>query len=222
MRDSKVIQAVAAIVTVGAVAAMMVTERGGFAAGVNPAPHRAAGVELAHQALSLMKPGGQITVITRDTTAFQNPASDFLLESFQRELRRAHASISSIERLQVDPLRLIEVPSGDFQRWIHHAAAGDVIVSMMGPPLLTSEQRRQLGEIQPAIVAFCPGNWPDRMDLRPLFAQGLLRAVIVSRGDQRSAAVNSEKFDQNFAVVTSADVDDFMTAAGKPSAAKSP
>ena len=222
MRDSKVIQAVAAIVTVGAVAAMMVTERGGFAAGVNPAPHRAAGAELAHKALSLMKPGGQITVITRDTTAFQNPASDFLLESFQRELRRAHASISSIERLQVDPLRLIEVPSGDFQRWIHHAAAGDVIVSMMGPPLLTSEQRRQLGEIQPAIVAFCPGNWPDRMDLRPLFAQGLLRAVIVSRGDQRSAAVNSEKFDQNFAVVTSADVDDFMTAAGKPSAAKSP
>ena len=222
MLDSKVIQAVAAIVTVGAVAAMMVIESGGFAPGVNPAPHRAAGTELARQALSLMKPGGQITVLTRDTTAFQNPASDFLLESFQRELRRAHIGINDIQKLQVDPLRLIEVPSGDFQRWIHHAAAGDVIVSMMGPPLLTSEQRRQLGEIQPAIVAFCPGSWPDRMDLRPLFAQGLLRAVIMSRRDQRSAAVNSEKFDQNFAVVTAANVDDFMAAAGKSSAAKSP
>lgn len=222
MRDSKVIQAVAAIVTVGAVVAMAVTERGGFGPRINTEPHRAAGAELAHQALSLMKPGGQITVIIRDTTAFQNPASDFLLESFQRELRRAHASISDIERLQVDPLRLIEVPSGDFQKWIHHAAAGDVIVSMMGPPLLTSEQRRQLGEIQPAIIAFCPGNWPDRMDFRPLFAQGLLRAAIVSRCDQHSAAVRPRSFDQNFVVVTSANLDDFMTAAGKLSAAKSP
>jgi hypothetical protein len=143
MRDSKAIQIAAALVTVGAVAAMMMIERGGFAAGVNAAPHRAAGAELARQTLSLMKPGGQIVVITRDTTTFQNPASDFLLEGFQRELRRAHAGIGDIQRLQVDPLRLIEVPSGDFQNWIHHAAAGDVIVSFMGPPLLTSEQRNR-------------------------------------------------------------------------------
>jgi len=53
MRDSKAIQIVAALVTVGAVAAMMITERGGFAAGVNAAPHRAAGAEMARQSLSL-------------------------------------------------------------------------------------------------------------------------------------------------------------------------
>lgn len=222
MRDRKIIQAVAAIITVGAVAAMVITERGGFAAGVNAAPHRAAGAELAHQALALLKPGGQITVITRDTAAFQNPASDFLLEGFQGELRRAHAGISTIEKLQVDPLRLIEVPSGDFQKWIHHAVAGDVIVSFMGPPLLTPEQRHQLGEIQPAIVVFCPGSWTDRVDFRPLFAQGLLRAAIVSRCDQPSAAANPDRFDQNFAVVTKANVDEFLAAVGKPAGSKSP
>ena len=222
MRDSKTIQIIAALVTVGAVAAMVITERGGFAPSLNAAPHRAAGAELARQALSLMKPGGQIMVITRDTMAFQNPASDFLLEGFQRELRRAHAGIGEIQRLQVDPLRLIEVPSGDFQNWIHHAAAGDVIVSFMGPPLLTSEQRRQLGEIQPAIVAFCPGGWPDWVDFRSLFAQGLLRAAIVSRCDQHSTAVNSQKFDQNFTVITAANVDEFMATSGKLSASKSP
>jgi hypothetical protein len=222
MRDSKVIQAIAALVTVGAVAAMVITERGGFAAGVNAAPHRAAGAVLARQALSLLKPGGQIMVITRDTTAFQNPASDFLLEGFQREVRRAHAGIGDIQRLQVDPLRPIEVPSGDFQNWIHHAATGDVIVSFMGPPLLTSEQRRQLGEIHPAIVAFCPGSWLEWVDFRSLFAQGLLRAAIVSRCDQHSAAVNSQKFDQNFAVVTAANVDEFMAADGKLATSKSP
>ncbi len=222
MRNSKAIQVAAALVAVGAVAAMMITERGGFAPGVNAALHRAAGAELARQALSQMKSGGQMMVITRDTTAFQNPASDFLLDGFQRELRRAHASIGDIQRLQVDPLRLLEVPSGDFQNWIHHAAAGDVIVSFMGPPLLSSEQRRQLGEIQPAIVAFCPGGWPDRVDFRTLFAHGLLRAAIVSRCDQRSATVNSKRFDQNYTVVTAANVDDFMAAAGKLSASKSP
>jgi len=178
MRDSKAIQIAAALVTVGAVAAMMMIERGGFAAGVNAAPHRAAGAELARQTLSLMKPGGRIMVITRDTTAFQNPASDFLLEGFQRELRRAHAGIGDIQRLQVDPLRLIEVPSGDFQNWIHHAAAGDVIVSFMGPPLLTSEQRRQLGEIQPAIVAFCPGKQGDHLVFIKIHAGRLRRWIL--------------------------------------------
>jgi hypothetical protein len=222
MRDSKAIQIAAALVTVGAVAAMMITERGGFAAGVNAALHRSAGAELARQAVSLMKTGGQIMVITRDTTAFQNPASDLLLEGFQRELRRAHAGIGDIQRLQVDPLRLIEVPPGDFQNWIHHAAAGDVIVSFMGPPLLTLEQRRQLGAIQPAIVAFCPGGWPDRVDFRPLFAQGLLRAAIVSRCDQRPVKVNSKRFDQNYTIVTAANVDEFMAAVGTSSASKSP
>jgi len=222
MRDRKAIQIVAALVTVGAVAAMVITERGGFAAGVITAPHRAAGAELARQGLSLMKPGGRIMVITRDTTAFQNPASDFLLEGFQRELRRAHAGIGDIQRLQVDPLRLIEVPSGDFQNWIHHAAAGDVIVSFMGPPLLTAEQRRKLGVIQPAIVAFCPGGWPDQVDFRPLFAQGLLRTALVRRRDQPSATVHGQKYDRNFTVVTAANVDDFMAAVGKPSASNSP
>ncbi len=137
MRDSKAIQIVAALVTVGAVAAMVITERGGFAAGVNAAPHRAAGAELARQTLSLLKPGGQITVITRDTTAFQNPASDFLLEGFQRELRRAHASIRDIQKAASGSAPSHRSAVGRFpkldsscggrgrHRFVHGAAAAD-------------------------------------------------------------------------------------------------
>lgn len=226
MRDSKVIQTVAVVVSVSAVAAMVITSRGGFGPGLNSEPHRTVGAELARQALSLLKPGGQIMVLTRDTAAFQNPATDVLLESFQRELRKAHVSISSEQKLEVDPLRRIEVPSGDFQEWIHHASDGDVIVSLMGPPVLSAAQRVQLGEIKPAIVAFCPGSWPEQVDFRHLFGDGLLSVAIVTRYDQAAGAIkpNSRpaRFEQNFAVVTKANVDEFLAAAEKLSAPNPP
>jgi hypothetical protein len=222
MRENKVIQAAAAAVILGALATMTFSESDGFGPGINPASHRAAGTELARQALSALKPGGHIIVITRDTVTFKNPATDILLESFQRKLRQANARVSAMQTVQVDPLRPVEVPSGDFQEWIHHAADGDVIISLIGPPVLTTAEISQLGGIKPNIVAFCPGGWPDRVDFRPLFAQGLLRAAIVSGCEQHSATVHSQKFDQNFTVVTAANVDDFMASAGKPSASKSP
>jgi hypothetical protein len=223
MRDSKVIQAAAVAAILSAVAALAITMHGGFAPGITAGPHRAAGAALARQALLLLKPGGRILVITRDTTTFPNPAADLLLEGFRRELRQAHADISGVLSLQVDPLRRIEVPPGDFQNWIHHAGGGDVIVSFMGPPLLTAAQRRQLGEIKPAIVAFCPGGWPDQLDFRPLFANGLLRAAIVSRRDQPAVTGRPQNaqawFDRNFTVVTAANVDDFVA---RPSASTAP
>jgi hypothetical protein len=148
------------------------------------------------------------------------------MESFQQELRARQASIGAVEKLQVDPLRLIAVPPGDFQNWIHQSAAGDVIVSFMGPPLLTEAQWQQLGEIKPAIVAFCPGNGPLPVDFRPLFAHGQLRAAIASRRDKSSPTVkrkNSQAwFDQDFVVVTATNVDDFMAPAEKTSATASP
>jgi len=226
MRDNKLIQAVAVVVSVSAVAAMVITGRGGLAPSLNPEPHRTAGAELAREALSFLKPGGQITVLTRDTGAFPNPATDVLLDSFQRTLRKAHVSISSQQKLEVDALRPIEVPSGDFQEWIHHANSGDVIVSLMGPPVLSAAQRLPLGEIKPAIVAFCPGNWPEQVDLRHLFGDGLLSAAIVTRYDQAGGTSQlnrrSDRFEQNFAVVTRANVDDFAAAAEKRSAPKAP
>ena len=184
MRDNKVIQALAVAATLCAVATMGYVERGGFAPRVNSELHLAVGRELARQAVSRLKPGGQILVITRDTAAFPNPATDLLMEGCRRELRKLHTDISEVQTLQLDPLRLVEVPPEDFQRWIHHANGGDVIISFLGPPVLTAAQLQGLGEIKPAIVAFCPGSSPDTRDFRPLFADGLLNAAIVSRRDQ--------------------------------------
>lgn len=226
MRDNKVIQTVAVVVSISAVVAMMLTARGGLAPSLNPEPHRTAGAELARQALSLLKPGGQISVLTRDTAIFPNPATDVLLDSFQHELRKAHVSISGKQKLEVDPLRRLEVPSGDFQGWIHHANGGDVIVSFLGPPMLSAAQRLQLGDIKPAIVAFCPGNWPEQVDFRRLFGDGLLSAAIVTRYGQAAGAIKPisrpTRFEENFAVVTKANVDEFVAAAEKSSAPNAP
>ena len=46
-----------------------------------------------------------MTVITRDTAAFQNPASDVLLKSFRNELSRNGAKIDVVQSIAVDPLR---------------------------------------------------------------------------------------------------------------------
>ena len=209
IRDSKAIAVVAGITVLGSWALIYFTAHGGFGPGVNPKPHEAAGGVLAQQALSLLKPGGQLIVIARDTSAFRNPASDILLDSFRKTIRQGRGSISSLRLLQVDPLRPVEVPGGDFFELIRKTPKGSVIVSLMGPPLLSETQRKQLNEINPAIVAFCSGSLCEQVDLRTLF-EGLLHAAVVSR--RTPAAAGSPPgdlggwFDQWFVAVTAGNV----------------
>jgi hypothetical protein len=208
IRDSKAIAVIAIIITLGSCALIYFTAHGGFGPGLNPRPHEAAGYVLAQQTLTLLKPGGQITVIARDTSAFKNPASDILLKSLRKTIQQGGGSIGSVQLLQVDPLRPVEVPGGDFFELIRKTPKGSVIVSLMGPPLLSETQRKQLGEVNPAIVAFCSGSLPEQVDLRTLFDEGLLHAAVVSR---RTPAVASSArgdlrswFDRWFVTVTAA------------------
>ncbi len=166
---------------------------------------------MAQQALRLLQPGGQLILIARDTAAFKNPATDVQLASFRKTLRKARVSVGSIQSLQVDPLRPLEVPSGDFQELIRKAPKGSVIVSFMGPPpLLSPVQRQHLGESRPAIVAFCPGSVPERVNLPALFEQGLLQTAVVSRRNRAAAPATPNGglqgwFDQEFVGITSGD-----------------
>ena len=225
MRESKVIQALAGVVTLGSVVAMTITLRGGFPPRLERGPHEAAGWAMAKQALSLLKPGGQIVLITRDTAEFKDPAADIQLASFKKELRKARANVGAVQSLQVDPLRPMEVPPGDFLEWIRKWPGGSVIVSFMGPPVLNAAQRKQLGEIKPAIVAFCPGGWPDRINLRSLFDQGLVQAAIVSQRNLPSSGAKPRStqawFDQHFTMVTAANVGDVLAASQRQSSAES-
>src|SRR5436190_16533225 len=101
MRDNKAIAAIAIITALGATAFIYVTGHGGFGPGINSRIPEAAGYTLAQQALTLLKPGGQIIIIARDTKTFKNPASDILLQSFQNTVRRARGVIGPLQLLEV-------------------------------------------------------------------------------------------------------------------------
>ena len=205
MRNRPAVDIVAALVILGSAAGLFFCLDG-----YPPAPearlHQASGWAVAHEALRQLKPGGQIVVITRDTEAFRHPESVLQFRRFEKTLRDARVEIATTQALQVDPLKPLEVPSGDFFELIRRSAPGSVIVSFLGPPLLTADQMARLGTLRPRIIAFCPGALPQRLDLRVLFDAGVLHAAVISRpaGARASASPKGMQgwFDRGYQWVT--------------------
>jgi hypothetical protein len=190
----------------------------GFGPRVDRKVHQEIGQALAKEAVGLLGKGGQIAIVTRDTASFRQPAIEMALAGFKQEILRAGAVIASTQEVQVDPLRPVEVPPGDFFELIRRAPAQNVIVSFMGPPLLTDAQRGKLGRIQPKIVAFCSGSLAENVDLRRLFEAGLLHAAVVNRrlppdGSDKAQKI-TETFAQLYVTVTARDLSKLPPPAG--------
>lgn len=171
--------------------------------------HAAIGQALGREALHLLGPGGGVTIITRDTTAFPQPAIDILLESFKREVSRANGRIAATRLIQADPIRPAEVPPGDFFELIQRSSTGDVIVSLLGPPIFSEDQRQRLRQIKPRIVAFCSGNLAENLNLGPFFEAGLLHAAVISRPLSalgREQPMGANRFDQLYKTVRARDL----------------
>ena len=207
MRNSRAAEIISVLTTLGSLA-VIIFGTCEWPPSTNRRLHEAIGRTMAQQALRLLGKGGQIKVIARDTAAFKQPAADFQLQSFKKEVRRAGVAIAAMQLLQVDPLRPLQVPPGDFFELIRKAPSGSVIVSFMGPPLLSDEQRVELGGTKARIIAFCSGDLADHVDLRTLFDRQLLHAAVVSRrsaADPRNSKP-AESFDQLYMSVTAADL----------------
>lgn len=142
---------------------------------------REVGRALALEALKLLGPGKRLTVIARDTSAFKQPATDITLAAFEDEIRKGGAKVTAVQLLQVDPLRPLQVPPGDFFELLRRGAVGDVIVSFMGPPMLSEEQLSALVNSKAKVVAFCPAGLSSSLDLHQLAEQKLLHAAILNR-----------------------------------------
>jgi hypothetical protein len=167
------------------------------------------GQTLARETLGLLPASGKISVITRDTEAFHQPAMDALFKSFGQEIRRTGARIAVTQSLQLDPLRPVEVPPGDFYELIRKATSEDVVVSFLGPPVLSPEQRAKLGKVKPKIVAFCSGNLAEAADLRELFRADLLHVAVVNRHApplEGRVANGAKTFDQFYTILKASDV----------------
>jgi hypothetical protein len=176
------VRIVAGLVTVASLATIYCVLNGPFSS--PPIDKRAfeeSGKLLAEQALAHLESEGTITVITRDTSDFKNPASDIQLASFRKVVEQAHATIGNVRKLQVDPLRPIAVPSTDFCEALRNTPPRGVVVSFVGLPMISNADRAKLGTEIPAVVAFCSGNLPNLADLKSLFQQGLLHVVVLDR-----------------------------------------
>ena len=209
MQNSSITDFASGLTTLGALALIVFSNRE-WPPSTHRKLHAAVGKAIAREAVSLLGHGGQITVIARDTETFKQPAAEIQLNSFKEEIRRSNATIGAAQFLQVDPLRPVEVPPGDFFELIRKAPVRNVIVSFMGPPLLSEEQRGQLGTVKPRVVAFCPGSVAGSIDLRALFDQQLLHAAVVSRRNSGRSPPGdkglADSFDRLYMSVTAANL----------------
>ncbi|HUS35574.1 MAG TPA: hypothetical protein VM680_09510 [Verrucomicrobiae bacterium] len=149
-----------------------------------PAPvdrklHSEIGKALATEASALLRPGAKVTLITRDTATFPQPALDVLIKSFERNINR-NTQVAKLT-VAVDPLRPASVPPGDFFELLRKSKPDDVVVSLLGPPVLSDQQRFMLGGVQAKVIALCNGGMSANLNLRSLFDAGLLHAAVVSR-----------------------------------------
>jgi hypothetical protein len=165
----------------------------------------ALGETLAAEAIRLAEPGARIIVLAREPAPFDVPACAAQLEGFLSALKKSGQSVATLQRIQLDPLRLPAVPPGDFFEVIRRGRDNDVIVSFLGPPLLEPGQLAKLGAKRPRILAVCSGPLPARVDLRGLFAQKLLSAAVISRADAPAHGTTSSRqraFEQCFQLIT--------------------
>lgn len=203
MRNNRIINWIATGVSLAALATIYLDGSGNLTPARDSKLYAAVGDVMARQAISLLKPGGQVVVIVRDTKSFEHPATDDQLEQFTKTLKKANVPIARTLSLKVDPLRVLEVPSGDFYELIRKTDVKNVIVSFMGPPILSDDQIRKLPLQSPAIVAFCPGCLTARADLRALFEQKLLHAAVVSNPDAAATASSPNgSFENSYIEVT--------------------
>ena len=209
MGSSKATRVVAIIVILVAWSAILLSTCA-FGPHLDAKPHVALGQVAAEEALKLLGSGGKLTVISRDTSIFKMPALDAQLRAFHSTVKKAGQTVAVTKLIEVDPLRLVAMPSGDFTILIKKQSEADVIVSFAGPPLLSAEQLAQLGASRPKVVAVCSGAMPAQVNLKAVFEKQLLHAAILSRNNPTPGHPSGNDarstFDQYFSVVTPANL----------------
>ena len=167
---------------------------------IDSAIYKEIGRTLAQEAIRALPNGGKIIVITRDTGTYRQPAMEIALKEFRTAAEKSNASVT-LHPVQLDPLRAVEVPPGDFYEAIRRAKTNDVIVSFLGPPVLEAEQEAKLKGRNPRIIALCTGTMAEQANLTDLCARGLLHAAIVNRATIAAGGNAGLTFDQLYSVI---------------------
>jgi hypothetical protein len=188
---------------------------GGFGPPLDLTAHKASGKILAAEALKLRGSGGKILVISQDTSGERNPYADAQFRAFNNALRKNGASISTNRTLRLNSIRLITVPATEFIALFKKSTENDVIVSLLGPPILAEAQIANLPEKRAKILAYCPGSIPRQLNLRRAFDQSIVTAAVISRPDGSRIGGNTplETFNRSFSVITAANLSELPMVA---------
>jgi hypothetical protein len=146
---------------------------------VDARPHVGIGRVLAEEAARLAGVGGRIVLIAPDVNVFRYPGPEVQLKAFHEALRKANLSVAATNLVKLDPLRVMT--AGDFGSLLKKYGEADVIVSLLGPPNLSPEQRAKVPAKHARVVAVCSGDLPKQINLAPLFEDNLLNTAIISR-----------------------------------------
>lgn len=162
---------------------------------------------------------GRVVLIAPDTSAGKFPGAAIQLRTFHAALRRANLSVAMTNVVRLDPNRLLRAPPGDFANLLKKFTEADVVVSLLGPPVLNGDQKARVGEKHPKIIAVCTGDLPRQVNLKPIFAEQFLHAAIISRPGVGLTTPASESpadwFQHYFLWVTPQNVTDLPEGATK-------
>ncbi|MBL9170475.1 MAG: hypothetical protein JNN07_22250 [Verrucomicrobiales bacterium] len=183
--------------------------------------HRSLGQVLGEESLKLVGKGGGVILVARDSRTADSPATDTQVKALVKTLSAAGVRVLATNWIKLDPLRVPAVPPGDFFLYLRRAREEDVVVSLLGPATFNEGQNNKLGDTKAKILALCAGAIPHQVDLKQLFARGLLHLAVVDRVPASAAtgapASAREGFDRLYEVVTSDTVDDWVSKhGGKP------
>ena len=162
-------------------------------------PHLAVGEAVADLAAKSVGNGGRITLIAPDTSTYEWPAAASQLKGFHRALRRANAQVSATNLIKLDPIRLIRVPPQEFLKLIRRQTEADVIVSFLGPPIPTAEEKAQIPQKHARVIALCLGDLPRQVNLKSLIEERLVETAIISRAAMPTGMPQSEHLPDWFA-----------------------
>jgi hypothetical protein len=194
----------------------------GFSPNVDARPHRGIGKALADEAAKLARSGGRIILIAPDIKVFRYPGAEVQLKEFRAALRDANLQIVSTNWVKLDPLRPAAAPAGDFFMLLKKYAEPDVIVSLLGPATLNSDQKSKLPPKHARVVAVCSGDMPKQMNLQALFEDNLLHAAIISRPSVSATKPPTDEpqkwFDYLYQVVTAKNLHDLPPNTSRPAA----
>ncbi|MBM3881557.1 MAG: hypothetical protein FJ387_17840 [Verrucomicrobia bacterium] len=179
---------------------------------INLDPYHVLGVVAAEEVAKLVGGQGEVLVMARDTGPAKNPSVEAELEAIEQTFKK-HPGIHHLtEKILATPMLMMATGGGVppdqlFRALESHPKVRAVVLLCALPPLAEPEVEalKRRGTKILVVSSFRP-------DYQRLFEQDVLHVVIVPRPespppDARKPRTVRERFDQDYLLVTAADLD---------------